>query len=150
MTRILVVGAPRWNDARQTTTALRRVMETYRDPYTLLTDMGEGAGRYAAAAARKLGWTIEPHPVDSAKCVDECPPDHRKSGGPEGSWCPTAKRRNVVSMLDTADVMISLITPGVSSGNTSTQTGRTAANQRGIAVWVYAQQKGKVNGHTQR
>jgi hypothetical protein len=144
--RIVAIGSTHWNDRRTTMAALKRVMEVYRDPYTLVCDMSDGAARYAAAAARSLGWALEAYEVDTTKCQPDCPTDnHRRRGGPEGDWCPGARPRNLALMLDTnPDLCLFLVRP---HGTSPSRIGQAEAKRRGIAVWQY-EQKGKSDGDT--
>jgi hypothetical protein len=141
MARILAVGSSRWSNQRATLAALRKVMALYRDPYTLVCDMSDGAARYAAAAARSLGWDVEPFELDQAKCAEDCPPadGHRRPGGPDGSWCPTARHRNTETMLDSGiDLCLALIRPGNRDAQGQRQ-GQEAARRRDIGVWTVHQ-----------
>ncbi len=145
MVRILAVGSAKWSDHRRTVAVLRKVMTIYRAPYTLVCDMGDGAPRHAAAAARQLGWTVEAHELDAAKCAKDCPPQHRRAGGPTGDWCPTAAGRNRNTMLDSGiDVVLSFIRPG-RRDDQGTRTGQAETRRRGIGIWTIEQPR-KDNG----
>lgn len=139
MRRIVVVGSPTWTDNRTAMAALRRVMAVYRDPYTLVCDMSDGAARYAAAGARTLGWAVEPHEIDPAKCLPDCPTEnHRRRGGPTGDWCPAVRFRNVLDMLDSGpDLALFLVRP--TGRSAATRMGQAEAKARGIGVWEYVQ-----------
>lgn len=151
MRNVLVVGSVQWRDRRSTTAALKRVVDTYRPPYTLLVDdSGDGTARYAAAVASDLGWTVRTYKVDP-KCSAECPPGHRRPGGVLGDWCPTANRRAFVAQLDAGpDLVLVLMSP--TGRETGQRFGQMAARERGIAVWEYhaqvAARKGKRDGVT--
>lgn len=148
MARILAVGSVRWSDHRRTVAALRKVMTVYRDPYTLVCDMTDGASRFAAAAATQLGWAVEAYELDPAKCAKDCPPGHRRPGGPTGDWCPTAAGRNHNRMLDSG---IDLVVAFVRSGrreDKGTRAGQFEARRRDIGIWTITQPwKGKDSGN---
>lgn len=137
--RILVFGSALWTSRKLTFDALRRVMEVFRGPYTLVCDMTDGAARYAAAAARDLGWQIEAHEFDITKCGPDCPTkNHRRPGGPGGDWCPSARLRNQELMADLgADVCIVLNYGTPPSGYR--RDGTKEIKARGIGVWDYTQ-----------
>lgn len=136
MRKVLVIGSTNWRDRRSTTAALKRVIQVYRPPYTLLVeDSGDGTARYASAVAGELGWTVQPYKVDP-KCAADCVPGHRRPGGPNGDFCPTATRRAFVAQLDTGiDVVLVLMHP--QGRETGQRFGQTEARARGIAVWEY-------------
>jgi hypothetical protein len=143
MTRTVVVGSADWRDRRLTMSALRRVMDVYKPPYTLVCDMSDGASRYALAGARELGWEIEPRQYDESKCAPDCPPGHRREGGPEGSWCVTARRRNLDAMIESdPDVVIAFII-----GQKIARMGQHRARELGIAQWDY-RTGGKAHGNS--
>lgn len=145
MRRVLVIGSSTWNDRRLTANALRRVMEVYRPPYSLITDRADGASRYAAAVAADLGWTIDPYEVD-VKCVADCNPGHRRKGTVHGDYCPTARWRTMAGLIATEpDLVLVLARPvGRESG---AKLGQSIARDAGIAVWEY-RQKGAGRGDT--
>lgn len=146
MRRIVVTGSPKWRDTKTTNLALTRVIETYQGPYTLIYDPGTAPGRYAAAAARKLGWALEPREVDITKCGPDCAEEHhRRPGGPAGDWCPTARTRDFMDLLETSpDVVFAFNTE---PKRTSRRDGHLmAALARGIAVWSYQQKISKKGG----
>lgn len=134
--RVLVLVSAKWRDARTTATAFKRVEEVYKGPYTLvLEDNGDKGTIFATTAAHRLGWGVEPYLVDQ-KCAAECTPGHRRQGGPDGDWCPTASRRALDAQLDRGiDVCIALMR---SNGAAEARLGQQAANHRGIAVWRFA------------
>jgi hypothetical protein len=141
MARILAVGSSRWTSQRLTTATLRKVMALYRDPYVLVCDMTDGAARYAAAAARALGWDVEPYELDQAKCAEDCPPadGHRRPGGPSGSWCPTARHRNTEAMLGGGiDLCVAFVRSGPRDDQGHRQ-GQAQARRRDIGVWTVQQ-----------
>ena len=149
MRRVVVVGSPGWSDSRTAIAALRRVMDVYREPYTLVCDMTDGAARYAAAAARMLGWRVEPHEFDQSKCLPDCPTvNHRRRGGPTGDFCPAARGRNTAAMLDSnPDLCIALLRSGGGRAtHDGARAGQAGARARGIAVWQYQQRKGQDGG----
>lgn len=133
MRRIVVIGTPGWRDRRTATEALQRVTEVYRGPYTALCDTSTGAGRYASAIARELGWAIDAHDVDTSTCAPACPtgPGHRRTGGPAGEYCPTARQRRFLDDLNGADLCIVL------AASPHARLGQAEAARRGIAVWHY-------------
>lgn len=146
--RILVFGSPKWTSRALTLAAFKRVMQVYVGPYTLVTDMSDGAGRFAAAIGRELGWRVEAHEYDPMKCGADCPTtNHRRSGGPLGDFCPTARQRNLDAMADLgADLAIYL-------GHSQPPSGiRRDSNKdiklRGIGLWEYIQPgKAATNGN---
>lgn len=141
MARIMAVGSSAWTNQRLTATALRKVMALYRDPYVLVCDMTDGAARFAAAAARSLGWEVEPHEFDPSKCASDCPPPdgHRRAGGPDGSWCPNARFRNIDRMLDAGvDLCLSLVRPSSRKAQGHRQ-GQEQARKRDVGVWTVEQ-----------
>lgn len=134
MVRIAAIGSRKWKSTRQTQRALRRVVEMFKPPYVLMHDGGDGAPRYAAVNADRMGWTIEPHEVDPTKCTDECPPPegHRRKGGSTGSYCPLARMRALHSMLDAgADLVLAFVTAP------DTRLGQAEAARRGVGVWEF-------------
>lgn len=141
MARVLALGSPAWTSHRLTMVALRRVMDTFREPYTLVCDMGDGAARYAAAAAQKLGWTVERHETDMAKCAADCPKsNHRRKGGPTGDYCPTARHRNTLDMIATG-IHVALVfvhQRGREDGSRSMPKALCEGGE--FAVWKYIQQ----------
>jgi hypothetical protein len=148
MARILAVGSSRWTNQRAALAALRKVMTLYREPYVLVCDMGDGAPRFAAAAARSLGWTVEPYELDQSKCADSCPaPEgHRRPGGPTGSWCPSARSRNTELMLNGGvDLCIGFVRPG-SRDDQGFKQGQAQARRRDIGVWTIEQRKAAGDG----
>lgn len=133
---IIAVGVQGWKDRRTTAEAFRRIAETYKGPYTVHCDTGTGAGRFAAALGRELGWTVNAQDVDPAKCAPECPQGHRRPGGSTGDWCPTARHRWFTQQLDHADLVIGLV------NDTNARFGQVEAAKRGIAVWQYTPRGG--------
>src|SRR5262245_13573039 len=138
--RILVIGSAEWSDAPAAKRALRRVEEVYQGPYVLVCDMSDGAPRYAAAAARTLGWSIEPHEVDPSKCGPDCP-DHRRRGGLTGDYCPTYRHRSTIAQLATGpDLVIALLRPR--REGKAVRIGQVEVRSRGIALWEFTQRRG--------
>jgi hypothetical protein len=64
--RVLVTGSRDWDDADAIREALEAIEGNVEpgDTLTLIHGTAQGADSLAAAAARRLGWTIEPHPAD--------------------------------------------------------------------------------------
>lgn len=140
MARILAVGSGRWSSQRLTLATLRKVMTVYRDPYVLVCDMGDGAPRFAAAAARSLGWVVEAHEIDPTKCAEDCPTEnHRRMGGPAGSWCPTARHRNTELMLDSGIDLCLAFTRTSSREEHGYRAGQHEASRRDIGIWTVDQ-----------
>jgi hypothetical protein len=141
--RILVFGSSLFTSRPLATTALKRVMQVYRGPYTLVCDMTDGAARYAAVVARDLGWQIEGHEFDVTKCGPDCPTsNHRRPGGPAGDWCPSARLRNQEAMAELgADQAIVLCYGTPPSG--ARRDGTKEVKARGIGLWEYVQQPAK-------
>jgi len=121
--------------------ALQRVTQTYRDPYTVITNGRQGAATYALAAARELGMDTEEYPFDPTKCGSDCAiTNHRRTGGPTGSWCPTAESRNLDLMIKTGvDVVLAFHRP--ESSVAEVRDGTKQIKKQGIAVWDYVQQR---------
>lgn len=141
MRRIVVGGSPTWSDRASTTAAIRRVIEVYKGPYTLITDPSAGPGRYASVVAREHGWTVEPYEVDT-KCGPACEPNHRRRGGPDGTYCPTARVRALDAQLELGPDLLVMLTRPTSSQPTVDRIGQAGARQRGIALWQYTQKRG--------
>lgn len=144
--RVIAIGTPRWTDHRTTVAALRRVMDVYHGPWTLVCDMGDGAARHAAAAARDLGWQVDVYPVDVAKCAADCPTaGHRRRGGPSGEFCPTAKRRNLLAMLDSGvDHAVAFVRPD--RRETGERFGQEDLRKHDIGIWTYTQKERRDRG----
>jgi hypothetical protein len=137
--RILVFGSALWTSRKMTTDAFRRVMEVYRGPYTLVCDMTDGAARYAAVVARELGWQVEVHEFDVTKCGPDCPTrNHRRPGGPQGDWCPSARLRNQEAMAELGVDLCIAFSYGVPPSGVR-RDGTKEIKARGIALWEYTQ-----------
>jgi hypothetical protein len=141
--RIVIFGSSRWTSRKLTVDALSRVMRVFQGPYTLVSDMTDGASRYAAAAARELGWRVEQHEFDQSQCGADCPTkNHRRAGGPAGEWCPTARLRNFSRMLDLGADQALLFNFG--SQSKSRRDGTNELKDRGIGIWEFVQTPGPV------
>lgn len=90
--RILITGSRSFTNYAAILAALTEAVAGQPGPHTLVHGEARGADRLAAIAAKKLGWTVEPHPADWTRhCTERC---HHRGGRPvrdDGtSWCPAA------------------------------------------------------------
>ena len=95
--RILVTGGRDYADAERVEIELRAAVEVHLgpgvDPSRIVLVHGDAHGldRLAAAAARRLGFQVEPHSAAwSAPCRATCSPHHRRRRWDGTDHCPAA------------------------------------------------------------
>jgi len=138
--RIVLFGSKLWTSRALTVAAFNRIMQVYRPPYTLVCDMTDGAARFAAATAHSLGWQVEVHEFDPTKCGPDCATSgHRRSGGPHGDYCPTAKARNVDRMVDLGTDLVVVLSHGTPIAGATGRDSTKEIKMRGVGLWEFTQ-----------
>lgn len=115
--RILVTGGRDYADAERVEAELRSAVKArlgaVTDPSQIVLVHGDASGldRLAAAAAKRLGFQVEPHPADWAGlCRPTCPP-HRRRRRYGSDYCPAAGAYRNAEMVELgAD--LALVFPG--------------------------------------
>ncbi|GAA0971292.1 SLOG family protein [Actinocorallia libanotica] len=122
MVRVLVTGTRECKGEaarRAVETALETIDRTPGE-HVLVHGAQRGPDRIAAAVAKRLGWTVEPHKAAWLRpCDDKC---RHRGGRPDrrtGSWCPTASGLRNQEMVDAgADLVLAFLAKGGVNRNT--------------------------------
>lgn len=120
--RILVTGSRSFTNYATILAALTEAVTGQPGPHTLVHGETRGADRLAAIAAKKLGWTVEPHPADWTRhCTERC---HHRGGRPERedgtSWCPAAGAKRNREMCELgADLVLAFYSRGAKNAGTT-------------------------------
>jgi hypothetical protein len=119
--RVLVTGSRVFSSR----TVIRRALDVINEqpgPHTLVHGDAQGADRMAAAYARELGWTLEPHPADwQAPCTEQCQHRRPRVVGTRSDFCPTAGvRRNALMVELGADVCVAFYSTAAGVKNVGT------------------------------
>lgn len=139
MSDVLVIGSPNFSDVRAIKRALRRVEEVYRGPHTLIHTTGTALASLVVGSAREQGWTVRSIAVDQA-CASDCTPGHRRTGGPEGTFCPVARRREHEALMRAVLPNAVLVFNRVAAkATTPNRVGQHLARDLGLATWEYTQ-----------
>ena len=132
--RILVTGSRKWRSRTIIEEALlRATIGVDSAEVTVIHGNNGNADRLAAAAARKYGFTLEPHDVNwDVECRPGC--GHVQRFTPLGKpWCPAAGNYRNQEMVDTgADLCLAFFNRGQPNRGTSDCARR--ADRAGIRV----------------
>lgn len=124
--RILVTGSREFRSVNTIRAALARIEHENPGPHTVVHGASRGADNIAGGLARRMRWTVEPHPADWGRdCLPKCEPGHRGTRTDGSTWCPDAGTDRNQEMADLgADLGLVFLKRGAQNNGTHDCTRR--------------------------